>query len=43
MPGARHRLDNSSVTVLELADEGPRLHKRNTTEHIRDAELLTLL
>ena len=43
-PGrARHRLYNTSVSVIELADSGARLHRRNTTEHIDDPELLTLL
>jgi broad specificity phosphatase PhoE len=40
---ARHRFYNTSVTVLELAAAGPALRALNTTEHLLDPELLTLL
>jgi broad specificity phosphatase PhoE len=39
----RHRFYNTSVTLMELTAEGPRLQSRNTTEHITDLALLTLL
>lgn len=40
---SRHRFYNTSVTVLELAAAGPALRALNTTEHLADPELLTLL
>ena len=40
---SRHRFYNTSVTVLELSAAGPALRALNTTEHLADPELLTLL